>query len=216
MPPESNPFRQKGRFWRCQARSDRNGRRTRVGIPGRHHQWTQAEMKLRFRCYPIPALSSALGPSRRPSGMATVLPAPSWSVLLQRMLTRRPSGTRCRSADCSATSSERRKPPPCRITAWRSRTHCADPRRRCSATFRAAHRRPGHAAGGARPWPRRIPTTNLDGPFDELNYRKMAAIVEGTSLTPLPCPAFKRPSASLVGPSVIGVAVPTTEHRVNV
>ena len=54
---------------------------------------------------------AATGRIPHPAQDATSCPAPSWSVLLWRIMTRKPSGDGLRSSTCRATSSLRRKAP---------------------------------------------------------------------------------------------------------
>ena len=57
------------------------------------------------------AFRAATGQAIIPRGMAMTWPCPSWSVLLRRMVMRRPSAVSSKSSTFRATSSERRKAP---------------------------------------------------------------------------------------------------------
>ena len=70
-----------------------------------------------------PGVEQRLGSQPAPSGMAMVAPAPSWSVLLRRTVTRSPSLTHSTLASLSASSSERRNAPAMpKASSARSRT----------------------------------------------------------------------------------------------
>jgi hypothetical protein len=59
----------------------------------------------------IQAPTASTGQAMEPRAMAIMTPSPSWSVLLLRMVTRRPALQDSRSATSRATSSERRNAP---------------------------------------------------------------------------------------------------------